>query len=257
LVLAAYNGGPGYLQRKINSVGSYDFWELYPHLRKETRNYIPTFIAVNYVMNYVDEHGILAEFPDINIAKIDTIKIKKQVEIGTLSEMLCINKETISYLNPCYKKDIFPKNAILVLPSFAVNDFLANAQANYWFIDAVDAKEILIDEERVVYRVREGDYLGRIAKEYRVKIFELKEWNKLRNTDLDIGDKLVVYVKKNQDDVKQGEKIVKNEYIVKKGDTLWDIAQKHEGLSVWKIKSLNNLESDNLKPGTKILLPTT
>ena len=257
LVLAAYNGGPGYLQRKINSVGSYNFWELYPHLRKETRNYIPTFIAVNYVMNYVDEHGILAEFPDINIAKIDTIKIKKQVEIGTLSEMLCINKETISYLNPCYKKDIFPKNAILVLPSFAVNDFLANAQANYWFIDAVDAKEILIDEERVVYRVREGDYLGRIAKEYRVKIFELKEWNKLRNTDLDIGDKLVVYVKKNQDDVKQGEKIVKNEYIVKKGDTLWDIAQKHEGLSVWKIKSLNNLESDNLKPGTKILLPTT
>ena len=56
LVLAAYNGGPGYLQRKINSVGSYDFWQLYPHLRNETRNYIPTFIAVNYVMNYSEEH---------------------------------------------------------------------------------------------------------------------------------------------------------------------------------------------------------
>lgn len=52
LVLAAYNGGPGYLQRKISDVGSYNFWELYPHLRKETRNYIPKFIAVNYAMNY-------------------------------------------------------------------------------------------------------------------------------------------------------------------------------------------------------------
>ena len=257
LVLAAYNGGPGYLQRKINSVGSYNFWELYPHLRKETRNYIPTFIAVNYAMNYANEHDILAEFSDVNITKTDTIKIKKQVHIGMLSEMLCLDKETISYLNPCYKKDIFPINSILVLPTFAIDDFLDNEQANYSFIDAVDAKKILIDEERVVYRVREGDYLGRIAKEHGVRIFELKEWNKLTNTDLDIGNKLVIYVKKNQKITEQDEKKAKNEYIIQKGDTLWGIAQKYEGLSVWKIKSLNSLESDNLKPGTKIILPTT
>ena len=56
LVLAAYNGGPGYLQRKINDIGTCDFWDLYPHLRKETRNYIPTFIAVNYIMNYAEQH---------------------------------------------------------------------------------------------------------------------------------------------------------------------------------------------------------
>jgi len=257
LVLAAYNGGPGYLQRKINSVGSYDFWELHPYLRKETRNYIPIFIAVNYAMSYADEHDVLADFPDINVTKTDTIKIKKQVATTTLSEMLCLNKETINYLNPSYKKDVFPANSILVLPSFAIDDFLDNEQANYFFIDAVEAKEILINEERVVYRVREGDYLGRIAKEYGVRIFELKEWNRLRSTDLNIGDKLVIYVKKNKEITEQNQKIAKNEYIVKPGDTLWDIAKKHEGLSVWKIKSLNNLEGDNLKPGTKILLPTT
>ena len=141
------------------------------------------------------------------------------------------------------------------IPSFAVNDFLDNETANYAFIDAVHTKKILIDEERVVYRVKEGDYLGRIAKEYGVKIFELKEWNKLTNTNLAIGEKLVVYVKKNKEVVKKDKKIGKNEYIVKKGDTLWGIAQKHEGLSVWKIKSLNNLEGDNIKPGTKIILP--
>ena len=66
----------------------------------------------------------------------------------------------------------------------------------------------------------------------------------------------MIYVKKNQNKIKNEVKL-KNEYIIQKGDTLWGIAQKHNGISVWKIKSLNNLESDNLKPGTKILLPTT
>ena len=257
LVLAAYNGGPGYLQRKINSVGSNDFWELHPHLREETRNYVPSFIAVNYAMNYAKEHDISTKPIDINFTKTDTITIKKQVDISTLSQMLSLNKETISYLNPCYKQEIFHKNSSLVLPTFAVNDFLNNEQANYAFIDSVDAKKLLIDEEQVVYIVKKGDYLGRIAKEYGVKLFELREWNKLENTDLSVGDKLIIYVKKNPEISKQEEKTVINEYIVQPGDTLWGIAQKHEGVSVWEIKSLNKLESDTLVPGTKIILPTT
>lgn len=256
LVLAAYNGGPGYLQRKINDIGTYDFWELYPHLRKETRNYIPTFIAVNYIMNYAEQHNIFAESINIKINKIDTLTIKKQVEINTIIEMLCVNKETINYLNPSYKKDVFPVNAILFLPSYAINDFLTNEQANYLFIDAVDSKEILINEDRIIYEVVKGDYLGRIAKEFRVRVFELKAWNNLTDTKLDPGEKLIVYVKKEQEGFKKKPKVKKKEHIVQPGDTLWGIAKKYDGLSVWKIKSLNNLESDNLKPGTKIILPT-
>ena len=256
LVLAAYNGGPGYIQRKINSVGSSNFWELHPHLRRETRNYIPSFIAVNYAMNYANEHDIVIEKSKINFNKTDTIKLKKQVELKVLTELLCVNSETINYLNPSYKKDIFPKGAILIFPSNNVYDFKLNESVNYAFIDAVDKKEILIDEDRVIYRVHQGDYLGRIAKEHNVHIFEIKEWNNLQSSNLDVGDKLVIYVKKNQNKIKSAAKLGKNEYIIQKGDTLWGIAQKHNGLSVWKIKSLNNLESDNLKPGTKILLPT-
>ena len=255
LVLAAYNGGPGYLQRKINSVGSYDFWELHPYLRKETRNYIPTFIAMNYVMNFSKEHDIFPLKSSINTFIPDTLTINSQVNTATLAEILCVNKETIRYLNPAYKKDVFPKNSILILPDFSVVDFLNNEESNYLFISAVDKKEILIDEERVVYTVRKGDYLGRIAAENNIKIFELKKWNNLRSTELDIGQKLVLYLKKNPVSTLKDHKKQNQEYIVQKGDTLWGIAKKHKGLSVWKIKSFNNLEGDNLKPGTKIILP--
>ncbi len=257
LVLAAYNGGPGYLQRKINSVGSNNFWDLYPHLRRETRNYVPTFIAVNYAMNYAGEHGIVPVPSKITFTDTDTLVLKHQVETQVLAEMLCLDDEIIQFLNPAYKKNLFPKSAILVLPEFAITDFKNNEMTNYNFIDAVENKEILIDEERIVYRVHKGDYLGRIAESHGVHVFEIKEWNNLKSTNLDIGDKLVIYVKKNQKNSENEQKIVKNEYIVQKGDTLWGIAKKHNGLSVWKIKLLNNLETDNLKPGTKILLPVS
>ena len=109
----------------------------------------------------------------------------------------------------------------------------------------------------VVYLVEKGDYLGKIAKEHQVYIFEIKEWNNLKTTNLDIGDKLVLFVKKDKELSNTKHVLAKNEYIVQKGDTLWEIAQKYKGVSVWKIKSLNNLENDHLKPGTKLILPTT
>ena len=257
LVLAAYNGGPGYLQRKISSVGSSDFWDLYPHLRKETRNYIPTFIAVNYVMHFSNEHDIAITDPKITFEDIDTIIFKKEVELSTLTELLCVNKETINYLNPSYKKSIFPKGAALTFPINAVNDFKLNESTNYAFIDAVENKEILIDEERIIYIVHNGDYLGRIAREHNVHVFEIKQWNNLRSTKLDIGDRLVIYVKKEIALITEKNILGNNKYVIQKGDTLWDIAQKHNGLSIWKIKALNNMENDNLKPGTTIFLPTS
>jgi membrane-bound lytic murein transglycosylase D len=257
LVLAAYNGGPGYLQRKIASVGSSDFWILHPHLRKETRNYVPTFIAVNYVMQYANEHDIAIVNPKIYFEEVDTLILKQEVELKVLIELLCVNEQTINYLNPAFKKSFFPKGAVLTFPRNAVHDFKLNETSNYAFIDAVENKIILIDEERIIYRVNNGDYLGRIAKAHNVHVFEIKEWNDLKSASLDIGDELVIYVKKGNLLTSDKEILGSNEYIIQKGDTLWDIAQKYNGLSVWKIKALNNMESDNLKPGTTILLPTS
>jgi len=257
LVLAAYNGGPGYLQRKIVSVGSSDFWELHPHLKKETRNYVPTFIAVNYAMQYANEHDIAIDNPKIIFNDIDTLILKKDVKLNVLTELLCVNEQTINYLNPAYKKSIFPKGAVLIFPSNAVHDFKLNETTNYDFVDAVVNKDILIDEERIVYLVEKGDYLGRIAKAHNVHIFEIKEWNKLKSNKLDIGDKLVIYVQKGKLLTVKKKTLSNNEYTIQKGDTLWDIAKQYNGLSVWKIKALNNMESDNLKPGTIILLPSS
>ena len=255
LVLAAYNGGPGYIQRKIADVGTSNFWELYPYLKEETRNYIPTFIAVNYVMNYADDYLISAQDPYIALSATDTLRLKDQVNLKVLSELLCVNSETLDYLNPSYKKSIYPKEAVIILPLFAADDFKLNEESSYNFIQAVEKKEILINEERLIYSVNKGDYLGRIAKEYNVRVFEIVEWNSLTSSHLDVGDQLVLYVKKREEITSLEVDPNQNEYIIQKGDTLWGIAQKHKGLSVWKIKALNNLDSDNLMPGTKIILP--
>ncbi len=255
LVLAAYNGGPGYIQRKINSVGSYNFWDLYPYLRKETRNYVPKFIAMNYVMSYSNEHSILPTNMKKITYDVDTIKLKAQVTFNILAKITCVDSAIISFLNPTFKMNIIPSGYTITLPKYAKEDFLNNEKSNYAFVEAVDNKEILIDEERVEYNVLKGDYLGKIAEKYSVHIYEIKHWNNLQSTNLDIGQKLIIYVKKSKPNFTPNISKGFKEYIVQKGDTLWEIAQRLKGVSVWKIKSLNNMDSDNLRPGTKLILP--
>ena len=195
LVLAAYNGGPGYLQRKINEVGSYNFWDLHPHLKEETRNYVPKFIATNYIMSFYQEHGITADSIRQTFYEIDTITILEQTNVSTLSAMLCLDQVLIRDLNPSFKEDVMPKNANLFLPKSAVTDFLLNETSSYIFINAVEKKEVLINEERLIYSVKKGDYLGKIANEFDVSVFQLKTWNNLNTSLLNIGDKLIIYVK--------------------------------------------------------------
>tara|TARA_B100000780_G_scaffold4586_1_gene3679 strand:+ start:32701 stop:34020 length:1320 start_codon:yes stop_codon:yes gene_type:complete len=257
LVLAAYNAGPGYIQRKIYSTGLNNYWELRPYIRKETRGYIPKFMAISYLMENYETHNIKIKKYNVIFENIDTVLLKQQVQYNVLSELLCVSDQTISYLNPSFKNKIIPKNSFVYLPEFAANDYLLNTDACSKFISSVANKEILIDEKRILYYVEPGDYLGKISRRFDVNIFQIKNWNKLKSSKLNIGDKLVLYVR---DDIEiKDNKIINthHEYIVRKGDTLWDIAKKYKGLSVYKIKIVNNLKSDNLKPGSKILIPIT
>ena len=134
-------------------------------------------------------------------------------------------------------------------------DFVINEHAIYAFVRAVEQKEVLIEEARFVYVVKQGDYLGKIDQQNGVSTNNIRKWNKLKNDKLSIGKKLVLFIK---DDFKTtAQKKVENpSYIVKQGDTLWDIANKFEGISVRELIKHNNLNSNQLKPGEKILLPT-
>ena len=255
LVLAAYNGGPGYLTRLMTKTGLYDYWELRPYLRRETRGYVPAFVAENYVMNYYKEYGIEIQTLENPMIETDTITLKMQMDFSVLSELICLPKETIAQLNPSITKKIFPKNTNITLPKNVMLDFVINEQAIYTFVEAVKQKEILLNESRLVYVVKSGDYLGKIAKENGMSITDIRKWNKLKNDNLSIGKKLVLFIK---DDFKTTEqkKIENPVYIIKQGDTLWDIANKYEGISVDELIKHNNLNPNQLKPGEKILLPT-
>ena len=256
LVLAAYNGGPGYLSRTMARNGLYNYWDLRRYLRKETRGYVPAFIAVNYVMNYYKEHNIEVERFKEAFIETDTITIKNQIEASVLSKLICLPKETIVELNPSITKEVFPKNTIITLPSDVMMDFVVNETAIYSFVEAVEQEEILINETRLEYVVMQGDYLGKIAKENGVAIHEIRKWNKLKNDNLSVGKKLILFIKEDFKTVEQKE-IENPVYIVKEGDTLWEIAKKHEGLSVAEIIEHNKLNSNKLKPGEKIILPTS
>ena len=255
LVLAAYNGGPGYIQRKLISTEKDNFWDLRPYLRRETRNYIPSFVAVSYLMTYANEYNIQPDTLQIELVPTDTFTINCQISFSLLSTLTCVPTYEIKRLNPSYKNDIFPLNSKINLPLECVNDYLLNYESNKDFVTAVDNKEILIDEVRHVYIAEDGDYLGKIASKYKLKVFQIQKWNRLKSSKLKIGDKLVLYVSSSVlQDINRIE-ASELEYVVRKGDTLWEISQMYDGVSVSKIKQLNKLKSNNLKPGSRILIP--
>jgi|TARA_B100001142_G_C14333571_1_gene655031 membrane-bound lytic murein transglycosylase D len=254
LVLAAYNGGPGYLTRTMAKTGLYDYWELRPYLRRETRGYVPAFIAVNYVMNYYNKHSIEVINIEAQITETDTVKLKMQVDFETLEQAICVDEEIIEKLNPSITKNIFPKNTTIKLPTYSIIDFVCNEESIYKFVSAVDQKEILINETRLLYTVKEGDYLGKIAQSNNIPVNFIREWNKMKDDNLSIGQQLVLFVKDSS--INEKDIIDNPVYIVKEGDTLWDIAKKYKGISVNELIKHNNLNSNQLKPGEKIILPT-
>ena len=255
LVLAAYNGGPGYIQRKMISTGYDNYWDLRPHLRTETRNYVPKFIAITYLMEFHKNYKFLIDTLDITLLNSDTIQIDYQINYKTLSKLTCLSEEDISYYNPSFKNKIIPKGSTIVLPKSNIDDYYLNYQEYKVFTQAVDDKEILLDETLINYSVVNGDYLGKIASNYNLKIYQIQKWNNLKSTKLNIGDNLFLYVSddhlKKINNVKPSNK----SYTVQKGDTLWDIAKMYAGVSVSRIKKLNKLKSNTLKPGSKLIIP--
>ena len=194
LVLAAYNGGPGYLKRVMAKTELSDYWDLRPHLRKETQGYVPKFIALTYAMTFYKEHNIEVFDSNIKINERDTFSFQQQVPYYLLSDMFCVDVEILNYLNPSFKSELLPKGDVICLPKEVIMDIVVNENHFYDYLIKVESKEILVNEIRLVYIVKKGDYLGKISKQYKLSISEIKKWNKLHSDNLSIGDKLILYI---------------------------------------------------------------
>ena len=265
LVLAAYNGGPGYISRAMRKSGAKDYWSVRPYLRKETQNYVPKFIAVNYIMNYASEHNIYPTPYKFTMAETDTVSINQSMTFEVLSQTLGVDIDIIKELNPIYKRNLIPvsKNgtASIRLPYKAVATFVNNSDSIYAYSESLQEKYVAIDAP-IVHRVKKGEYLGRIANQYHTTIGRIKNWNNLSSNNLRIGQKLVIYVNpdyapnSSQTTTKRNSK-GETIYTVKSGDTLWDIARKYSGVSVAQIEQLNNITYRDLKPGLTLKIPNT
>jgi len=163
-------------------------------LRKETQGYVPKFIALTYAMTFYKEHNIEVFDSNIKINERDTLSFQQQVPYYLLSDMFCVDVEILNYLNPSFKSELLPKGDVICLPKEVIMDIVVNENHFYNYLLMVESKEILVNEIRLVYIVKKGDYLGKISKQYKLSISEIKKWNKLHSDNLSIGDKLILYI---------------------------------------------------------------
>ncbi len=271
LALAAYNSGPGNVNKAIRRSGGYqNYWNIRPHLPRETAGYVPAFLATMYIFEYAKEHGFKPERPPFQHIQTDTVHVKQMITLDQVAETTGVNIEELQFLNPSYKLDIIPKvegkTYVLRLPREAVGVFTSNEEKIYAFAKAeFDKREkplpqLFNTDTRVRYRVRSGDYLGKIARKYGVRVSQIKRWNGLRSNNLRIGQRLTIYPRnpvastKSKTTKKPVSAKGKQIYKVRSGDSLWSIAQKFSGVSVQNLKDWNDISGNKLKTGMTLVV---
>jgi membrane-bound lytic murein transglycosylase D len=215
LVIAAYNCGPGNVNKAITrSGGKTDYWQMYYALPRETRGYVPAYIAATYIMNYYREHQLTPRFPAMAL-NTDTIMVGQMINLKQISDNLTIDLEALRELNPMYRRDIVPgspeKSYPVRVPADQVSDFILRSETIYnherdaHFPDntlvapqnSVIAGETEFSTEgktRIMYTVKSGDNPGYIANWFNINLNDLRNWNNIRRNMIRTGQKLVIYV---------------------------------------------------------------
>lgn len=290
LVLASYNCGPGNVNKAIRrSGGKRDFWDIFPYLPKETRSYVPLFIAANYIMNYYCEHNLCPLQTSLPLAT-DTVMVNNALHLQQVSDLLHVDIETLRALNPQYKRDIVPGNAKpspLKLP----------AAETYAFIDKEDTvythrvEELLancvavsasgssnkksLNREQITHTVKNGENLYAVANRYGVTAKDIRGWNGLKSNRVPNGKRLKLYVdnggvafaatnttvsapKKQESDLTTASASGGKDFIsykVKSGDSLFSISKKYPGVSTAALQKVNGLSGPDIRPGQVLKIP--
>ena len=209
LVIAAYNCGSGNVNKAIRRAGGKrDFWSIYPYLPRETRNYVPIFIAANYAMNYGQEHGI-CKAPIEKAMITDTIRTTQRMHLQQVSENLGISMDELRRLNPQYSRDILPGGSTytLCLPSEKTGQYIDMQDSIFAYKadSLINNRRAEIDMAKVTsitgayrvngvtyYTIKRGDTLGGIAKKFHCSVKQLKQWNGLKSDNIREGKKLKI-----------------------------------------------------------------
>lgn len=270
LALAAYNSGPGNVSKAIRrSGGRRNYWNIRTHLPRETAGYVPAFLATMYIFEFAEEHGFNSTGPKYPYIATDTIRVKKMISLEQVAAVTHMDLAELEFLNPSYRLGVIPvikdENYVLRLPVESLGTFVNNEEAIYAYAASQFNKrekplpQLFEQSDRIRYRVRSGDYLGKIAQRYGVSVSKIKQWNGLRSNRLRIGQRLTIYPRKLNANPSKNTTTTKisssdRTYKVKSGDSLWSISQKFPGITVDQLKKWNDISSTKLKPGMTLKL---
>ncbi len=279
LVIAAYNCGPGTINKAIKRSGdAKDYWKIYYRLPKETRGYVPAFIAANYVMNFYQSHNIFPKAPNFPIIT-DTLMINDYLNFTQISEVIGVPIEQIRCLNPQYRRDIIPaskgKSYSLVLPQDQVSAYLENEMTIHdhrrseFFPnnEIVNPQNSFADQrpsdikgrDKLIYTTKSKDNLALISAWFRVRTSDLKYWNKLHKSALRLGQKLVVYVPEGQGEYyskvgklsySEKQKSLNKKPTVSQGQNMASKIEAKPGETVTSSKELDTKQGKNTLEGT-------
>jgi len=204
LAIAAYNCGTGNVNKAIyRSGGKTNFWDIYYYLPRETRGYVPAFIAATYIMTYHAEHGICPMEPKLPL-QTDTIMVNRLLHFDQIAAVCGISLDTLRGLNPQYREDIIPgkfQPNSLRLPEDKIRTFILSGDSIYNYNREKYFSEEKVKEVKnkatnsgfVYHKIRSGETLSTIARRYRVTVNELKRWNNLRTSRIVAGKRLKIY----------------------------------------------------------------